>query len=122
MVRIREKVVCADGFRMSIQASSGHYCTPKVDIDQDANIKYSTVELLVYSYDELLEDYIDSYGDDRDRIGAYVPVNVVVKVLKKHGGAIQGEIPPFDLKYVSNKEKSEGIIISEGAFIGSKEE
>ena len=121
MVRIREKVICADGFRMSIQASSGHYCTPKVDIDQDANIKYSTVELLVYSYDELLEGYIDDWNG-RDKIGAYVPVNVVIKVLKKHGGAIQGEIPPFDLKYVSNKEKSEGVDISEGAFIGNKEE
>ena len=104
MVRIREKVVCADGYRMSIQASSGHYCTPKVDIDQDANIKYSSVEVLIYEDDNLFEGYIDD-EDGRDRIGAYVPVNVVLEVIKKHGGAIQGEIPPFDLKKMSDKEK-----------------
>ena len=27
----RTNIVCADGFRISFQASAGHYCTPQVD-------------------------------------------------------------------------------------------
>tara|TARA_R100000656_G_C3900671_1_gene118707 strand:+ start:276 stop:590 length:315 start_codon:yes stop_codon:yes gene_type:complete len=97
---IRRKIICADGYEISLQASKGHYCTPKRD---DADV-YDSLELLAYGYDELLCQYVDfNDNDGRDRIGSYVPVEIVLKVLLKHGGAIQGEIPPFSVTSHLNK-------------------
>ena len=98
---VRNQVICADGYRMSIQASSAHYCTPK---KTDAKT-YSSVEILVYEFDELLAEYIDdnNYSNNiggMDMIGSYVPAETIIRLLIKHGGAIQGEIPPFDTQLV----------------------
>ena len=96
-MRVRNQVICADGYRISIQASVGHYCTPRED---DATA-YRTVEILVYEFDELLAEYIDDNNHgDMDMIGERVPAELVIKLLKKHGGAIQGEIPPFNKRLV----------------------
>ena len=40
--RARDNVVCADGFKVSIQASELHYCSPKVS---GLNTIYTSVEL-----------------------------------------------------------------------------
>ena len=82
------KIVCSDGFSMSVQVGSSLYYTPK-----KVAKRYSAVEIGFPSEDEpLIEKYAESYYDPdvdfkyTETVYPYVPVRVVDKVLKKHGG------------------------------------
>ena len=82
------KIICSDGFTMSVQVGSSLYSTPK-----KVAKRYSTVEIGFPSEDEpLIEKYAESYYDPdvdfkyTETVYPYVPVRVVDKVLKKHGG------------------------------------
>jgi len=78
-------IVCTDGFSMSVQVGYSLYSTPK-----KVAKRYSEVEIGYPSEREsLLEEYVESFyvtPDFTDSIYPYVPVKVVDKVLKKHGG------------------------------------
>ena len=78
-------IVCTDGFTMSVQVGYSLYSEPK-----KVAKRYSKVEIGYPSEREsLLEEYVESFyvtPDFTDSIYPYVPVKVVVKVLKKHGG------------------------------------
>lgn len=75
---------CLDGFSVSIQASYGHYCTPRKTL-RDGN--YSAWEL---GYPSEVEPVLLPYAEDPknpiDTVYGYVPTAVVDEVLKKHGG------------------------------------
>ncbi|MBR3762212.1 MAG: hypothetical protein IKK59_05660 [Lachnospiraceae bacterium] len=76
---IRPKVMCADGFKISVQASRMHYCTPRATLAEGAD--YKALELGFASHkDELIEDYCEGL------IYPYVPVEFVDKLIEKHGG------------------------------------
>ena len=82
------QIVCSDGFSMSVQVGSSLYSTPK-----KVAKRYSAVEIGFPSEDEpLIEKYAESYYDPdvdfkyTETVYPYVPVRVVDKVLKKHGG------------------------------------
>ena len=89
----RKHVVCEDGFRMSVQASSGHYCEPR---DDNAPV-YTAVEVGFPSEAEpLLMQYID--GDmsaPTENVYGWVPAHVIHAVIAKHGGMVAGETPPL---------------------------
>lgn len=71
-------MVCADGFKVSIQASHLHYCSPREDL---ANGEYESVEIGFPSFkEELIMRYRD--GD----IYPYVPIDIVEKMIANHGG------------------------------------
>ena len=82
-------VVCKDGFEMSVQCGQSLYSSPK-----DVAKRYSEVEIGFPSAPEpLIAEYAEDWeveGDDDPRLGetvyGYVPVKLVNKVLKKHGG------------------------------------
>ena len=81
-------IVCSDGFEMSVQVGFSLYSTPK-----KVAKRYSAVEIGFPSEDEpLIEKYAESYYDPdvdfkyTETVYPYVPVRVVDKVLKKHGG------------------------------------
>jgi len=78
-------IVCTDGFTMSVQVGYSLYSVPK-----KVAKRYSKVEIGYPSEREsLLEEYVESFyvtPDFTDSIYPYVPVKVVDKVLKKHGG------------------------------------
>lgn len=83
---LRPKAVCADGFTLSIQASSMHYCIPSEDL-QDGD--YSKVELGYLS--EEAEEFLPFAEDDEAPLATvygYVPVEIVDEVLAKHGGIV----------------------------------
>lgn len=69
--------ICKDGFKISIQASFYHYCSPEIT----GLPLYETYELSC-AYDNLLKKY-DACG-----VYARVPLMVVAKLIKKHGGLI----------------------------------
>ena len=76
----RHEAVCADGFKMSIQASDEHYCQKADDGS------YATVEIdFQSSYESMLEDYGDHevYGK--------LPLTVVDAIIAKHGGILLDE-------------------------------
>jgi hypothetical protein len=87
-----KKVVCADGFSMSVQAHDGAYCTPR---EGDAE-RYTEVELGYPSErEELIMDWIEvPDGNPTESIYPYIPVDVVTTVIVKHGGMVEGEVPP----------------------------
>ena len=81
-------IVCSDGFEMSVQVGYSLYSEPK-----KVAKRYSAVEIGFPSEDEpLIEKYAESYYDPdvdfkyTETVYPYVPVKVVNKVLKKHGG------------------------------------
>ena len=79
----RPEAVCADGFKMSIQASDNHYCRKNDDGS------YASVEIgFPSAFDILLYDYAD---DCNDAIFGYVPLNVVDAIIAKHGGILLNE-------------------------------
>ena len=83
-------IVCQDGFSMSVQVGYSLYSTPK-----KVAKRYSAVEIGYPSEpEELIKEWAewipfseeDGEPDYTDTVYPYVPVKVVDKVLKKHGG------------------------------------
>ena len=92
-----ETVVCADGFEMSVQASRGHYCSPREDAGP-----YTAVEIGFPNRREaLLMPHIEiDDGHPLESVYPWVPAQVVMKVILKHGGRVSGELPPLNLRGV----------------------
>lgn len=88
--RLNDKIVCSDGFTMSVQANEYAYCEPR---HRDAKV-YTTVEIGYPSQrEELLMEYAESTADPTDAVYAYVPVALVFAVIVKHGGMVSGHLP-----------------------------
>lgn len=75
----RPRVCCADGYSVSIQAGWGIYSTPCKDADY-----YEAVEL---GFPSMIDEDLAAYYDGS--ICAFVPVDLVDKVLQKHGGIVK---------------------------------
>ena len=80
-------IVCVDGFEMSVQVGFSLYSTPK-----KVAKRYSAVEIGFPSeHEPLIEEFAEPFHqedvtDYTDIVYPYVPVKIVNKVLKKHGG------------------------------------
>jgi len=89
MKQHNERVKCADGFGMSVQANEGSYCLPR---NNDG--PYTEVEIGYPSDPEIM---IMRWAEDESRptdtVYGWVPVGVVRDVIVKHGGAVSGEVP-----------------------------
>jgi hypothetical protein len=84
------KVVCADGFEMSVQAHQGAYCSPRLS---NAD-KYKEVEVGFPSIEEpMLMEWCEEPYQPTDTVYGYVPVQVVTNVIAKHGGMVEGDVP-----------------------------
>ena len=105
----RAAVVCKDGFTMSVQASAYHYCTPRI---HDAE-GYLEVEIgYPRQREPLIDEYVEGFGlwvdkdDDYEFTNAvypYVPAEVVLEVIMKHGGMIGGNLPNLNLRRIGEK-------------------
>ena len=90
-MKINKQVVCADGFKMSVQANSTAYCVPRSGICEN----YTLVEVgFPSAMEPMLMPWAENSDDPTDTIYGYVPVEVVTNVLAKHGGIVSGEVPP----------------------------
>lgn len=79
----RPRLYCNDGYSVSVQASEFHYCSPRLNGLQD----YESVELgYPNAEDELINEYADGGDDYMDTVYGYVPIEIVEKLIKKHGG------------------------------------
>lgn len=83
--KIRPHVQCADGFTVSVQASSFHYCVPRIDGD----CNYEEVELgYPNAEDPLINEYAEDYDRPTETVYACVPIDVVNQLIEKHGGIV----------------------------------
>lgn len=90
-VKFFKRVVCSDGFSMSVQAHDGSYCHPRRG---GAEI-YESVEVGFPSAREpLLLEWADTPLAPTETVYGWVPVAVVRRVIEKHGGMVSGEVPP----------------------------
>jgi len=88
---LNEKVVCADGFSMSVQAHEGAYCTPRCDLAP----RYSAVEVGFPSRKEdLLMEWAEDRNDPTGTVYGWVPAERVALVIAKHAGMVSGQVPP----------------------------
>ena len=79
----RPRLYCNDGYSISVQASAFHYCSPRLNGLQD----YKSVELGYPSAeDELINEYAENALNYTDTVYGYVPIEVVEKLIEKHGG------------------------------------
>ena len=82
-------IICEDGLSMSVQVGYSLYCTPK-----KVAKRYSADEIgfpsdhepMIAKWAEFSPFNEDENPDYTDTVYPYVPVAVVDKVLKKHGG------------------------------------
>jgi len=80
-------IVCVDGFTMSVQVGYSLYSKPK-----KVAKRYSEVEIGYPSeHEPLLEEWAETIFEDgsidyTNTVYPYVPVKIVDRVLKRHGG------------------------------------
>ena len=83
-------IVCADGFSMSVQAHNGAYCSPRINNAE----RYDEVEVgFPSSMEPLLMEWCEDKEYPTRTVYGYVPAQVVVNVIAKHGGVVEGEVP-----------------------------
>lgn len=86
-----KKVVCADGFTVSIQASDTSYSIPR----ENTASRYESVELGFPSdSDELILEFAEDPHAPCETVYAYVPIQIVNLLIVKHGGIVSGTAPP----------------------------
>lgn len=85
-LRIMPPVVCEDGFKVSVQASASHHCTPRVTDNHGQ--PYTTYELgFPSAHEPMLDDYMEDIEcDPTQTVYAYVPAQLVEILLAAHGG------------------------------------
>ena len=81
-------ILCADGTIISVQASSGHYCSPRAD---NPNKGYGSVEVRV---------------NNGEPVGWMQPARVL-ELINEHGGAIGGRLPPLNFGHYEVSEGDE---------------
>ena len=91
--KMYDRAVCADGFSMSVQANAYAYALPR---ENDAPA-YVAVEVGFPSHREpLLFEFMEPFHDDPTKnVYPRVPADVVRAVVEKHGGLVEGELPPL---------------------------
>jgi hypothetical protein len=84
--RVRPVITCADGFRLSVQASEYHYCTPR---DNDG--PWLSMEVGFPSERpepwETWGQYAEEPNEPTQTVYGRVPVDVIDALIESHGGA-----------------------------------
>ena len=82
--RPHPRVICADGFSMSVQAGEHLYCTPRINL-LDGN--YAAVEVgFPSAFEEALMPFAEDAGTPTGTVYRDVPVEIVEAVIAAHGG------------------------------------
>jgi len=90
----RPKIVCVDGFEVSIQGGVGNYSTPK-----DFANEYEDMEI---GFPSNFDD--PEFADNDGQVCGYIPVDDLQKVITRHGGIDVKKSGILELNY-SNAKK-----------------
>ena len=89
-MKLNKLIICADGFKMSVQANESAFCSPRVNDAQ----RYEAVEVGFPSLEEsLLLEWADDSDNPTNTVYGWVPCDRVALVIVKHGGIVEGELP-----------------------------
>lgn len=104
---VEECIVCADGATISVQASNGHYCSPRNDAgpwyevevgfpsvkppeswkpyaeEWKRSVKLFTFSIPFFNKEVSISRYVDN---QKSTVYAYVPVSLVRDFIYLHGG------------------------------------
>jgi hypothetical protein len=76
-------ITCKDGFQMSVQASSYHYCYPKSNYGEWDSFEVGFPNKV----EPLLMPYIDVDGNPpMESVYINVPIDIVLLIIDNHGG------------------------------------
>ncbi|MEQ9869169.1 hypothetical protein ABRP77_07790 [Pectobacterium odoriferum] len=79
------RVICSDGFSISIQANEAAYCSPRENIEDIA--EYNSFELgFPSAKDNQIMEYSEDAEDPTGTVYGYVPRELVEKLIESHGG------------------------------------
>jgi hypothetical protein len=79
---LAKRVICKDGFSMSVQANHGAYCSPRENIGP-----WWTVEVGFPSEKpDNIMSYAEDYDNPTDTVYGYVPIELVEELIASHGG------------------------------------
>ena len=81
---VRPSIKMKNGKTISVQASAGHYCSPRKD---DAEY-YDTVEVWCWTTQDVPRAF-KPFTDDKNHPAGWVPVDIVNQYIAKNGGAAQ---------------------------------
>ena len=83
---LRPRIVCNDGFSMSVQASQGCYCEPRLDLISG---EYLSVEVgYPNQKEDILLPYVEDESNPTETVYGWVPIEVVESVIIKHCGIV----------------------------------
>jgi hypothetical protein len=89
-LKLNKKIICKDGFTMSVQANEGAYCSPRVDNAE----RYVAVEVGYPSVREpLLMEWAENKDEPTNTVYGWVPSERISLVCIKHGGIVSGDLP-----------------------------
>lgn len=82
-VRHRPKIVCIDGFKMSVQGHEMTYSIPK-----KVGTEFEAMEIGFPSVQEdLIIEFIDRPGHEPTQsVYGFIPISLIEQVIEKHGG------------------------------------
>ena len=86
-------VICKDGFKMSVQHSSSHYCSPRIDFAERQGyaegFEFVSYEVAYPSEkEEILLPYAENPECPTGTVYACIPAQIVEQVAEMHGGLI----------------------------------
>lgn len=95
-VEFNPRIVCADGFSMSVQAHCGSYCTPRQNEGPHTHMEGGFPSSAPLD-PELLESRENACegdeGDPCETVYPYVAREVFEREFALHGGIVEGRLP-----------------------------
>ena len=85
---VRGRIKCADGATLSVQASWGHYCTPRDSIGPYTHVEVGFPSV---SPPDTWAQYFEGnweHDDHTESVYGYVPVELVKGFIEAHGGEV----------------------------------
>ena len=95
MTKQNPRIVCADGFSMSVQANEFCYCTPRQNEGPHTHMEggFPSSPPLDPELLEARENSYDEDGDPCETVYPYVPREVFEREFELHGGIVEGCLP-----------------------------
>ena len=84
-----KKLLCKDGTELSIQASSYHYCNPRLDSINNTYGDYSSFEIgFPTKQIDCLLSYAEQPEDPTNTVYGRVPISIIEEAVEACGGII----------------------------------
>lgn len=103
----RPRIVCNDGFSMSVQGGRGMYSSPRVNSQS-----FSSMEVGYPSvFEKELVNFAEDKGNPTGTVYGYVPCSIIQSVIEKHGGinisATLGQVKTIDNLCINSRDHCE---------------